>query len=69
MAYLSRVNAFSISSYHQSDVKTEPIDIYANIPFSCIVNVILLMSSVFPFLWGMTNDFYNPEFRLDWLFQ
>lgn len=68
MAYLSMVNTFSISSYHHTDVKTEPIDIYANFPFSCIVNVILLMSTVFSFLWGMTNIFYNPEFRLDWLF-
>lgn len=34
MAYLSTVNAFSIYSYCQSDVKTQPIDIYANILFS-----------------------------------
>lgn len=34
MAYLSVVNAFIISSYCQSDVKMQLIDIYANILFS-----------------------------------
>lgn len=34
MAYLSMVNAFSISSYWQSDVKIQPTGIYANILFS-----------------------------------
>jgi len=69
MACLSTVNTFSISSDCQSDVKTQPTDICENILFSIpYVNLILLMSTLFPFLQAMTNVCYNLDFRLGMAF-
>lgn len=66
MAYLSKINAFSISFYCHSDVKTQSICICANTFFSMPYSKFDIIDVfVFPFLPEMTSVCYNPESGLD----